>query len=180
MIDHELDHEDQAAERLAQQFRATDVETLVRIHGARAQGIEDVAFAMIQGRSLFGATGKTLDLWGDVVGQKRPLGMLDEPYRALLLGRIVVNTSHGRTEDLLDLVRMLGADDAHPFEMRPATVVMQYQGTLVSDDTSTKTMATQATPPIVIAIDQLTSTPFGFSEDPDAYGFGVGELARRL
>jgi hypothetical protein len=104
----------------------------------------------------------------------------DEAYRGQVLGQIVVNTSSGRSEDLIGLLRTLGADEARLRELRAATAVVQYSGTLAADDSAVKTMAEAATPPIEIAIDQYGPNYFGWAGDPNASGFGVGEFARRL
>ena len=79
---------------------------------------------------IYQATGKTLDLYGERVGQKRG-GLNDTKYRFLILSKVAVNTSGVDYESIMNnLINILGCnyEDVKIIEMQdheePATVKM--------------------------------------------------------
>lgn len=79
---------------------------------------------------IYKATGKTLDLYGEAVGQKRG-GLNDTKFRFLILSKVAVNTSGVDYETIMDnLIHILGCkyEDVKIIEMQdhaePATVKM--------------------------------------------------------
>lgn len=180
MTDRITDHVGEAVDRLAHQFRKPLIEGLVGILASRAQGIEDVAWDLILKRTLQHAEGVTLDRIGAQVGAiPRPLGMDDDEYRGVIIQTaIAVNTSHGTTETVLDLLRLLGADDVAIYETGDYTLLIQYQGDLLVDDSGLIGTLIAATGPVAFSLSEVEPGGFGFDGDPDARGFDDGGLAR--
>lgn len=178
------DHEAQALARLASQFREkVNLEALVGILAGEVQELEDATYALILGRTLYHATGATLERWGDALNRPRPVSGAaatdDEAYRALLLGQVVANSSSGTPEDVLSLFRTLGATAARYGQPVPAAIAVTFSGDLVASDPVLLELLKLATGPV--AIDLVVSAPegyFGFAADPDALGYGEGELSR--
>lgn len=186
-IDQITDHEGEGLDRLAEQFRGkANITGLLTPFLSQIQELEDTLFALIEGRSVFDSTGSNLDEVGAIVGQARsttgPDATDDEKYRALIFGRILINTSHGEPEKVLQLMRLLGADDVLLVEYGLASIGVQYLGELITDDADTISLLEQATGPIEIQVSEYTTspTPFGFAGTPGALGFGEGALARAV
>jgi hypothetical protein len=157
---------------------------LVTVLAERVQGVENVACNLILGRALANATGATLDLWGEVLDLPRsttgPDATDDGVYRALLFGQVVTNTSAGDLESVLTLMRLLGADAVRVTPDYPAGLRMEYRGDLITGDADTMTLLVKATTAVSLTVIETTVHPFGFASDPNAYGFGDGELARSV
>lgn len=92
--------------------------------------LEQVLEQVRDSLDIYKATGKTLDLYGEAVGQKRG-GLNDTKYRFLVLSKVAVNTSGVDYETIMDnLIHILGCnyEDVQIIEMQdhaePATVKM--------------------------------------------------------
>ena len=90
--------------------------------------------AVLESLDLGHATGKTLDLYGDMLGQRRGL-LNDEQYRYMLLSKIGRNTVQGDYNSIMNtLVLMFGSqmgditlDDLEvEEEERPCVVTVSY------------------------------------------------------
>lgn len=175
------DHGDRAVDRLPQQFkRKPNFGATVRAVADQIQDIEDAAFALFNGRSVFDATAANLDRIGAIVGQARPISgpaaTDDDVYRGMILARVIINRTQGEPEPIISLLLLLGANSVHLVEMFPATLLVQFEGTLVTDGPTTRDLLEQATPPIGLDVVKFSSDYFGFAGDPDSLGFGEGEL----
>lgn len=106
-------HVTDSLERLLTQYRnAPNLTAILRILSDRVQQFEDMAFPVIDGRSLANAVGRQLDGIGEIVGL--PRGTLNDAQYALLLrGAIAQNTSDSTQETLLTIIESCFiADDA--------------------------------------------------------------------
>lgn len=180
------DHADQASARLAFQFQQKPrIEALVRILTGEVQALEDALHGLIAGRTLQQATGSTLARWGAALGRPRPASgsaaTNDEAYRALLFAQALAHSSSGTSEDVLSLLRLLGAVSARLTEPAPATLGIDFSGSLIPDGATLKTLLRVATAPIALDhVHSAASPPFGFAGNPDASGFGAGKLGRSI
>lgn len=144
--------------------------------------LETALFDVKMKRSVLTATGKTLSLVGGIVGEERPLTGIastdDEVYRFLILARVIINNSEGTRENILDLLRTLGATSIYMRDDYPASMTINYTG--IDPDflsvAQVKNLVEQGTQPIGINLSYYTDEYFGFDSDPFASGFGVGEI----
>jgi hypothetical protein len=186
MTEHITDHEGIARDRLADQFNdKTRLLAVLDAFSEQVQAIEDALWDCIDGRTIQHATGATLDTLGEMVGQPRsvdgPDATDDEAYRALIYGRIIVNTGYGTPETVYAFLRQVGATGAWISEIATATAHVEVTDTLLLTDDGLADILVQATPPINLTVVVYHPTEaFGFDGDPTALGFGEGELARRI
>jgi hypothetical protein len=100
-------HETDAPALLTDAFRDKEVtRALVTVHAARAQGLEDVLWQVLEGFDLDTCEGAQLDIWGAIVDENRN-GQLDTPYRKRIKVKILVLRSKGRAEDVIAVARLL-------------------------------------------------------------------------
>lgn len=101
------DHETEAVNRLPSQFKGKEnVEKLARISGSRAQKIYNELLRLKYLRSLEFARKKQLDQLGSLIAAVRG-NLTDSTYRDAIRARIKALTSHGTTEQILDIARVL-------------------------------------------------------------------------
>jgi hypothetical protein len=94
-------------------------------YGVQFQELEDVFFDLYLLRALATATGEQLNQIGIIVDEPRG-DKDDDNYRAAIYGRIALNRSHGRIEDIIDSMTAI-LDN---------TYVIRELGNLYSLDTS--------------------------------------------
>jgi hypothetical protein len=88
---------------------------------------EDVGYALLTDIWPHTAVGVQLDLLGEIVGQPR-LGLVDEAYRLLILGRIYVNTGDGQCRQFCDLADILYLDDPRFSDEAPGAARIDTAG----------------------------------------------------
>ena len=136
---------------------------------------------------IYQATGKTLDYYGEIVGQKRG-NLNDEKFRLMILSRIAVNTSGVDYMTIMDnVIQILGCrlDDVTIIEMQdhdePATLkvtALPYEILGRAGFTSRQAveMLARLMPIGVKLIAQELQGSFEFAETADVYdehkGFG--------
>lgn len=107
-VSSSLDHAALAVERLITILKETTVQDLIEaIATTSNQAVDEATVAVIDARTLDGATGVQLDLIGTVVGQPRNGLSDDADYRLRLRARIAINRSGGTAEDILSAVDLL-------------------------------------------------------------------------
>ena len=85
------------------------------------QKIRDIAFQLLNERSVYTAVGVQLDVIGSLVGEERQ-GKTDEPYRDAILTRISINRADGTPPVILDILNLLsGSEVPNIFEHFPAS-----------------------------------------------------------
>lgn len=176
-------HVADARARLAQQFQGkANLQKLLDIFSARQQTLEDVFWALIDGRALATATGAALDWIGEMVGAPDRLGRSDDTYRSIIRAEILINTSHGDAESVYAYLRQIGATYALQRDKGNATLLVQFGGDdILVDGADLRTALERATASVTINIIRRAPSPFfGFRGNPGASGFGVGKLGRAL
>jgi hypothetical protein len=125
----------QALDLLIEQFRSkSKIAAMITAIVAQLQEAEVVAFQLLTLRSLSTAQGSQLDQIGVVVGLSR-LGLSDDAYRAQLKGQILVNTSQGNPERLIEVVRIVtNSALVILHEPTPGYVQISFDGTITQEE----------------------------------------------
>lgn len=82
------------------------LEAFVRALGHGLQVLEDHIAERHLSLSLEVASGGDLDLFGDLVGERRD-GLADADYRRFIAARLLANKSQGTTDDMVKVLRLL-------------------------------------------------------------------------
>jgi len=106
-----VDHNALGYARLLWQYRGDQprLQAFLDAHLDDVQSLEDVGMDVLVGRWPLTAIGAQLDVLGKIVGQGRG-SFGDDQYRLFILARILVNKSNGRTEELMNILSVLGAE----------------------------------------------------------------------
>lgn len=188
-VDHaivlEQSHGDRAVElMLGQDKLAPRLVGFLRALMAGAQQLEHELFDLLTALDLDTATGAILDRIGAWVDE--PRGSLeDDEYRAMIRVKLLVVWGRGTTDDIID-VALLGSEPSRVthWPQYPAGGQVQIER---SEDMSTARAARlvrffEALRPAGVRLHVTAAVydDFGFAEDPDAKGFGVGEFSHTL
>lgn len=125
-IEHITDHVEQGLALPIDQYRNT-----VRFRGVlksyltAIQDAEDGVWSSILGRLLDNAIGAQLDAIGRIVGEERA-DREDDLYRVFLRARIRVNHSNGHANDVIAVVRLIGAGAFTYHDYYPASVDVHF------------------------------------------------------
>lgn len=88
----------------------SNIRKLLEINQGSMQRLRDNLRAIADSHGLDTATGKTLDLYGAMVGQERGLAT-DEQYRALIKTRIIRNKANGDFNSIIHLLSLVFSCD---------------------------------------------------------------------
>lgn len=131
---HVTDHETRAAARLTEQFKdKAAVVALLKSWAVQVQALEDQSQELQLQRALASATGINLDLLGAIVGQPRG-GRNDTQFRLWIAGRVLVNKSRGKTQQLIAIASKLVNGPVRLREYQPATFVIYCERVIVGND----------------------------------------------
>ena len=181
-----LDHDLRALAELASQFdNATNLRALVLAYSQEMQNIEDATWSMLRQRLLAEAVGAQLDQWGKIVGEDRG-GLPDETYRKQIQARLLTNRSHGTPDELTAILRILtGSGPVRYSPVYPAAMRFQYVVEQFSNTNKRRRVVGQMLEAAPAGVEIKTiveaeSSYFGFADDPNAAGFGVGVWAEDI
>lgn len=122
-------HEDRAISKILPFLRGRNMSALLAALIRPLQQAEDLAWEVIDGLKLDNAIGVQLDRIGRLVSLPRQGVTDDEQYRAILRGKILVNKSKGKPENIFAaLVAMLGEVPFTFEEPGNATIVVTVYG----------------------------------------------------
>ena len=174
-------HKEDAIANLIFQFRKdSNVKDLIEILGNRFQDLEDSLNDVYLAQTLDLSDTYSLNLIGEMVGMPRPItgtaSTDNNKYRALIKAKIAQNRSNGTLTDVYNILGLLGATNILARDVPHAALKLQISGDLLLELSEILTIIKGATAPISLEITEFTATPFGFIEDLNSYGFGVGEL----
>lgn len=165
-------------------WQGSNNEKLLRLNELAVADIKADQEALFNSLDLMTATGYTLDIYGDMVGQKRG-NLNDDQYRYMILTRIAINTVQGNYESIIDVVTRIFNCKPSDIILRdgekPCTVEVQaFPLTILVDAGFTSTQAIELIEqllPICVTIDTANfEGTFEFADTADAYdeakGFG--------
>ena len=113
----------EAVANLVEQFRQADnLAAFISAFVDQIQDAEDGAFELITERTLDAAEGVQLDGIGQIVGLERG-GLTDDAYRVRLRAQILINSSSGTINEILEIVVLLEPTITDFFELEPATII---------------------------------------------------------
>jgi|6_EtaG_2_1085325.scaffolds.fasta_scaffold01055_2 hypothetical protein len=178
-------HEEQALARLfSYQKDYVNLRGVISIFAEAVQEIEDLLYSMISDTTLDMAAGATLDMWGALLNEPRE-GLSDIEYKKLIYTRGATRNSPGTAEDLFyifnrlsaysDRVRLMDHVGIARFEY-----VSSSDPSLTNRRRLTKQIKQATSAGVGVNIVQALPGYFGFKHDPEAKGFGVGRLGRRI
>lgn len=106
-------------------FKAIITSILTPLQDTQASLIE-----YVENNNISDGRGVILDNIGKIVGERR-LGRSDESYRTALRNRIVINTSEGSPNKLLEILTLLSGGDRHRiYEHFPLTTSFYTNGVI--------------------------------------------------
>ena len=109
---------------LAQFAGQPNMEAITASYGVQFQELEDMFWDLYLLQALANAEGEQLNQLGIIVDEPRS-GKDDDNYRAAIYGRIALNRSHGRTEDIILAMTGLQDDRWQLREPGDATLIMR-------------------------------------------------------
>ncbi len=101
-------HANKAESRLIDRFKRPAYRAIARAVSEEIQTAENMLWQVLLSRYIDNAEGVSLDYLGNRVGEPRQ-NQNDPNYRVRIRARILINRSRGSAEDLLAIVRVLGA-----------------------------------------------------------------------
>lgn len=102
------DHEERAKEHVAGPFQAQGLYLLLQPISEEIQAVEDALWAIYNARFLADAEGDALDVLGAALEEPRT-GDDDDNYRIRLALKIRANVSKGQSDDIADLLQIVGS-----------------------------------------------------------------------
>lgn len=177
-------HVEEAQAKLLYQFRTAsespNMMDLIECLISEIQELENVFFDILVYRTLANATGQTLNYIGENVGLPRtvsgPDASDDNIYRQLIRAKIAENVSEGTGPDLKQILQIFAATEILSFDIPHATKEYNIKGDFIVDLSYIKNGIIKGSLPVAINLSSYTDHPFGFADDPTAFGFGEGEL----
>ena len=118
------DHAAQAAGRLLEYYKLPRMQSFVGAIVALLQPLEDLCWELLEERYLDTingngpAVGVQLDKLGLIVGEARG-NAVDDLYRSFIGVKIKINISTGKTEELYEILSLLGCEDTKVVELYP-------------------------------------------------------------
>lgn len=99
-------HVELANSRLVQQDKESyNLVKLISTLTGQLQEIEDALFYLFDRRGVFTASGKTLDMIGEIVGEVRNYRS-DKYYRTAIISKIAVNNGCGTADEIISIISL--------------------------------------------------------------------------
>lgn len=116
-------HTAEALANLVEQFKdKANLAAFLSAHTDQIQDAENGAFELIDERTLAGSVGVQLDGLGSIIGADRD-GVADDAYRTRLEIQILINSSSGVVEQILEILSLLEPPPIEIEELEPATII---------------------------------------------------------
>jgi len=123
-LEYVPDHVTRAVARLIERYRKPRTSALLGSWVSELQAVEDAYWQLYTERHLATASGATLDLLGEIVGQPRD-GRDDETYRLWISARVLVQRSSGTTEQIIAIAdKLAGGNTVILREYFPASFIL--------------------------------------------------------
>ena len=178
MTDQITTHDENALNRLITQYKNSgNIKSIISAFTDQIQELEDTFFDLLNKRVISVAEGEQLDQLGTILDEPRR-GFSDDIYRVKLLSKISRNISEGTPEDLIGIFKILMQAGLVAYsENYPAEInMMAVDSSQIGSDEEIKEAILGAKPAGValIYLGKALTGYFGFLNDPNASGFGVG------
>lgn len=135
-LEHIEHHFHEALVKLVPPFWGKPViAALLRSYINRVQEFEDDCIEVMNAFNVNTCDATRLAVLGRVVGQPN-MGWGTETYRAVVRAKIAANRSHGREDDIVNVIRLATGGDAGAIQcthLVPATVLVDVAGTITDD-----------------------------------------------
>jgi len=181
MITHLTDIRERALARVPSKLRSDPVfAAFIAGLAAGVQALEDDAWELLA-LTVDNAVGAQLEQIGAWVGEDPAGDLTDAEYRRFILARIQINKSNGTVEDAIAILSAIAGVTATQKNYVPATSAL----TIVTDPLLSAAVRARlvtsmgACKPAGVrrTISEAPVGYFGFVGNPDALGFGAGQLA---
>lgn len=177
-------HVERAVAELIPRLDKPRLRAFVHILAASVQELEATLFALIVERRLDVATGRNLDVYGRVVGLRRD-GLPDSVFRLFIRAKILANASQGEIPRIKRYVQIVTGGESRLVVYHtafPAAYRLSYVVDVPTLAVHRERLKAQVADMTncgvgVEAIIEARTGFFGFSDNPDALGFGVGTFA---
>lgn len=184
-LQHVPDWGDKGVDRLLHPWDKPKIRELVQAFGDGVQLHEEETWDLLVSTGLAEATGDALDQWGDLVGEQRG-AVGDTSYRQFILARMLVNRSSGTVDELLEILDVATQPNGGTYHQDnlPAGIYLtverdSFMGAATRRRVARLMEAARPAGRHMTLIEALTGA-FGFDDDDDAAGFGVGPLSRLI
>lgn len=186
LLTHIVDHRDRAVLDLpSRDRRGPRKVALVRGIAAGVQVVEDLHHDLLLSSRLETATGWLLDVWGEIVGERRGAIAEHTVYRRFVMARAQVNVCKGNADAILSIWILVMEPRSTYYRIAPPAGFILYavRSTLLDADLGRRVrrLMRDAKPAGVgMALVQSVPGYFGFDGDPDALGFDDGQLSEEI
>ncbi len=178
-----IDHIETALNRIISQWKKDPiVKKMIESSAGQYQDSENAIYKIYSSYSIDSITGYSLDILGEIVGQKRQ-GLSDNIYRIYLKAKIGKNVSSGTLSDIRSIWRLLAPNaDLQILESYPCSISINTN----IDFTKDEWLAVKSFTDVLTAGVRLNDIivydgfPFGFQGNEKNRGFDVGSLANAL
>lgn len=122
-----LNHVSEALALMLEEYKESpDLRALLTSYIEQVQELEEVSYDIYEKRLLDDAAKAQIDDLGELVRQERTSND-DEIYRAFIKARIAINRSNGRTEEIINILRLvsLSTDIYHVRDTGNASIVVE-------------------------------------------------------
>lgn len=116
-------HTSEALANFVEQFKGkVSLAAFLSAFADQIQDAENGSFELIDERTLAGSVGVQLDGLGSIIGADRD-GLADDAYRIRLEVQILINSSSGALEEILEILSLLESPPIEIEELDPATII---------------------------------------------------------
>lgn len=160
------DHSERAKALLIEQFEESEkLKALIGVYVNQIQDIEFTISDIISSRNIEKATGNSLDIIGERVGESRSFRS-DTDYRIAIKFKIYLNTSNGEPETVIEALKTFAqASIIHYTEPAPATVLLYYQSDIIPPSGLIQKIEQISPAGVKIMIGYISNLDNGFSFD---------------
>lgn len=166
---------DKGLDRLAYQYKSSEkFKDYITSFLAEFEELDTSRLQLLNERWIDTAVGSQLDDLGEIVGQERPEGVSDDVYRLYIRGKAIQNRIAQNAWETVEVISFLldGAKVRYfLFDYLTPAYEVYRSLTAAEEDVLTDLPLLLGIFPAYFVLSPEDNT-FGFSDDPDALGFG--------
>lgn len=162
-------HTSETLANLVEQFKdKTNLAAFVSAFADQIQDAENGSFEVIDETTLTAAVGVQLDGLGQIIGLERR-GLGDDDYRIRLQVQILINSSSGTIEDILEILVLLESSAIELEELLPATIITTIFDIDEDPATIARTIASSRSAAV------KSDLHYSISPEPELFRFASGD-----